>query len=221
MTGALLAAVVGIALVDSLNPSLFVAQFYLLTTPRPVPRILAYIAGVLLANFGGGLLVLAGLRRVLAGALAAVSADVANAGLLLLGTAVLVFGLWYRAQPKPATEAKRPRSLRAISAFGLGVVVMGNELTTAVPYFVALERITEAGLGLAGNLLALGLYNLVFAAPLFAFLALAVVYRGRFTSQLDRVNRWVLRWTPRIVKYGSIALGGGLVTFAGAALVLA
>lgn len=218
MTGALLAAVVGIALVDSLNPSLFVAQFYLLTTPQPVPRILAYIGGVLAANVGGGLLVLAGLRRVLAGALGAVSADVANAGLLVLGVALLAFGLWYRARPKPETEAKQPRSLRPVSAFALGVVVMGNELTTAVPYFVALERITQAGLSTAGDLLALGLYNLVFAAPLFAFLALAVVYRKRFTSQLEAVNAWVRRWTPRIVKYGAIAAGAGLAAYATLAL---
>lgn len=219
MTWALVAAVVGIALVDSLNPSLFVAQFFLLATPRPVPRILAYIGGVLLANVGGGLLVLSGLRRVLAGALEAVGGRTISIGLLVLGLALLGFGLSYRARPKPEAEGKQPRSLRPVSAFALGVVVMGNELTTAVPYFVALERITAAGLSLAGNLLALGLYNLVFAAPLFAFLGLAVVYRQRFTSRLHTVNRWIREWTPRIVKYGAIAAGAALTVSAGAGLV--
>ncbi|HEU4324350.1 MAG TPA: hypothetical protein VFS21_14450 [Roseiflexaceae bacterium] len=58
MSLALLATIGGIALLDSLNPSLFLAQFYLLTTARPVPRILSYIGGVVAANFLGGLLFL-------------------------------------------------------------------------------------------------------------------------------------------------------------------
>jgi len=58
----LLAALVGIAVVDSLNPSLFMGQFFLLTQPRPVPRSLQYIAGILTVNGMGGLLILAGIR---------------------------------------------------------------------------------------------------------------------------------------------------------------
>lgn len=220
MSAALLAAVVGIALLDSLNPSLFVAQFYLLTTPQPVPRILSYIAGVVVANLAGGLLVLAGLRRFLGGVLGAVPAGVVHGVLLAVGLAILAFGLWYRAAPAPDAEVRTPRSLTPVSTFALGLVVMLNELTTALPYFVAIERIAQAGLGALGNVLALGVYNLVFAAPLLAFLGLFVLFRERFTGRLHRVNAWLRRWVPRIVKYGSVAFGGALAVYAAAALTL-
>ncbi len=220
MSAALFAAVVGIALLDSLNPSLFVAQFYLLTTPHPVPRILAYIAGVVVANLCGGLLVLAGLRRFLVGVLDTVPAGVVHGVLLAVGLAILAFGLWYGAGREPDTAVRTPRSLTPISTFALGLAVMLNELTTALPYFVAIERIAQAGLGALGNVLALGVYNLVFAAPLLAFLGLFVLFRERFTGRLHAVNAWLRRWVPRVVKYGSVGFGGALAAYAAAALTL-
>lgn len=213
----LIAALVGIAAVDSLNPSLFVAQFYLLTTPNPIPRIASYIAGVLAANFAGGLLILAGFRSVAGRLLDAVPAGVLDGTLLVAGLALVAFGLWYRA-PAADMPARKPSSLRPLATFGLGMAVMLNELTTALPYFVAIERITQTGLDTAGALLALGLYNLVFALPLLAFLLLLIRYRQRFTAQLERIGRALRTWTPRAVKYGSLAFGAGLSTYAGLAL---
>ena len=209
MTVALRLSLLGIAIVDSLNPALFVAQFYLLTTPRPVPRILSYIAGVLVVNFGGGLLILGGMRQVVANLLSGTSPTILHGAQFLLGLGLVLFGLWYTARPAES-EAKQPRSLRPLHTFALGMVVMLNEITTALPYFVAIERIAQAGLDLFGNLLSLLLYNAVFALPLFAFLVLLVVFRERFAAQLEQVTRAVQTWTPRVVKYGSLAFGGFL-----------
>jgi fructose-specific phosphotransferase system IIC component len=60
--------------------------------------------------------------------------------------------------------------------------------------------------------------HLVFAAPLLAFLLLFVLHRRRFTARIERVNAWLRRWLPRIVKYGSVTVGGALAAYAGAAL---
>lgn len=209
MTAALLLSLLGISIVDSLNPTLFVAQFYLLTTPRPVPRILSYIAGVLVVNFSGGLLILGGLRRFATTILSGISPTVLHSVQFLLGLGLVLFGLWFSARPAES-EAKQPRSLHPLHTFVLGMVVMLNELTTALPYFIAIERIAQAGLDLFGNLLALLLYNAVFALPLFTFLVLLIFFRQRFAAQIGRVTRAVQVWTPRVVKYGSLALGGFL-----------
>lgn len=210
MIAALLLPLVGIAMLDSLNPSLFVAQFYLLTTPRPVPRILSYIAGILAVNLGGGLLILGGMRRFVADLLALASPDLLHGLLFALGVGLIVFGLRSGATADES-QAKQPRSLHPAHTFVLGMVVMLNELTTALPYFVAIERIAQAGLDHVGNFLALLLYNAVFALPLVAFLVLLVVFRQRFADQLGRVTRWVRVWTPRVVKYGALACGAALV----------
>lgn len=215
MTVALSAALVGIAFFDSLNPSLFLAQFYLLTTPKPVPRLLSYIAGVLLVNFVAGLLLLGGAQAVLANFLGTLGGGVLYGAQLVLGFGLLVLGLRLRTVPAADTEPKKPRSLRPVHTFLLGMAVMLNEITTALPYFFAVERISRAALPLWGDLLALGLYNLVFALPLFGFVGLFLAYRKRFSAQLGRISEAVQRWTMRLVKYGSVAVGAVLALNAG------
>ena len=97
---------------------------------------------------------------------------------------------------------------------------MLNEVTTALPYFFAVERISRAALPVWGDLLALGLYNLVFALPLFGFLGLFLAYRKRFSAQLERISGGVQLWTLRLVKYGSVAVGALLALNAGAYFVV-
>lgn len=209
MIATFLIPLIGIAVLDSLNPTLFVAQFYLLTTPQPTPRILAYIAGVLTVNFGGGLLILGGMRQLVTDLLRQASPDLLNTLQLALGIALIIFGLWSNATADDS-EARKPRSLRPIHTFALGMVVMLNELTTALPYFVAIERIAQAELHWLGNILALALYNAIFALPLIAFLVLLITFRQRFADRLARITRGLQIWMPRAIKYGSLAFGAAL-----------
>lgn len=219
MSAALLLAIGGIALLDSLNPSLFVAQFYLLTTLRPVPRILSYIGGVLAVNFIGGLVFLAGAQALIVNATAGLSPSWLYAGGLALGMALLVFGLWLPLKPTTNEPARQPRSLHPFHTFLLGAAVMVNELTTALPYFVAIERIASSGVAMGTAVALLVLYNLVFALPLFGFLGLFMSYGARFAAQTERISAAIARWAPRVFKYGSLALGAFFVIDAAAFFV--
>ena len=219
MSLALTASLVGIALFDSLNPSLFLAQFYLIATPQPVPRLVSYIAGVLLVNFAGGLLLLNGVQALVGAFLQSLGGEVLYGAQLVLGLALLLFGAKVKAAIEVGGEPKKPRSLRPAHTFLLGMAVMLNEITTALPYFIAVEQISRAQLSVPGDLFALLLYNLVFALPLVGFLLLFVVYRQRFAEQLERISREVQVWTPRVVKYGSVAFGAVLVVNSAAFLL--
>ncbi|GAB4547258.1 MAG: hypothetical protein OHK0023_08330 [Anaerolineae bacterium] len=205
----LMALLVGIAALDSLNPSLFIVQFYLLTTPKPIPRLLSYIAGILSVNFIGGLLILGGLGTVIGDFVSSLSPSVSVVMQLALGMVILLFGLWLRADTAASAsgEVKKPRSLRLIHTYLLGAVVMFNEITTALPYFVAIERIVAAGLSPWPSVIALILYNAVFSAPLFGFIAIFALYRDRFAGILSRLTRWIQVWMPRLIKYGTILFG--------------
>jgi hypothetical protein len=207
MTPSLLLTLIGIGLVDALNPSLFVAQFYLLGTPRPAVRVLAFIAGVLVVMLGGGVLILAGFRTVIADFIAAVPQGMLLAAQLGLGAAALVFGLVYDARPAAVGAARKPVTASAWAAFLLGIVVMFNEITTALPYFVAIERIADARLSWLGNMVALVVYNFVFALPLFGFLGAFLALRQRFKAQVAAINAWMQRWMPRLLKGFSLVLG--------------
>lgn len=209
----LLGSLVGIAIIDSLNPSLFIAQFILFATQRPVPRILAYIAGLLSVNYLGGILFVAGIRTVIENVIYQMDNVLLTSIQLIIGLALLVFGILYKAQPMSGEHSHKP-PLNLWRAFLFGMVVMIQELTTALPYIVASERIATANMGIVGNLLSLLVYNSVFALPLFAFLGGYVLLRERFTAQVDRINQAIRVWTPRIMKYLSFVVGIGLTLYA-------
>lgn len=206
MTFSLVASLMGIAAVDAFNPSLFVTQFFLLTTPKPTVRILAYIAGVLVVYYGGGLLVLTGLRTFIVAFFESLSPTVIYGFQGILGVACVIFALRLKMELQ-FEDARKPRSLLPIHTFVLGMIVMGNELSTAMPYVVAIEQIAHARLTLIETLFVLGLYNLIFSLPLFVFLALFLCYRVRFGAWLEPINRWLQRWIPRIVKVATLSFG--------------
>jgi cytochrome c biogenesis protein CcdA len=210
MTLTFLITLTGIAVVDSLNPSLFVTQFFLLTTHRPTGRLLAYIAGIIVVNFLGGLLILAGVSTLIGNLLTSIDARILYAGQIVIGLLLIGFGLSFRIESEQ-NGVKKPQSLRLWHAFVLGMVVMVNEITTALPYFVAIERIIAADLTATQSLLALTVYNMVFSLPLFAFLGLFIAYGSRFVVQIERINRFIQTWLPRVFKYGALLLGAGLV----------
>ncbi|MBL8157156.1 MAG: GAP family protein [Anaerolineae bacterium] len=209
MTGTLLLSIVGIGLVDSINPSLFIAQLYLLTTVRPVPRVLSYIAGGVLAYFIGGVLILTGARTVIHDWLAQASPTLLYGLQLVAGLLFLGFGLWFKVDDS-APAVRKPRSLTLISSFVLGIVVIGNEVTTALPYFVAIEQIAQAKMALSQNLLALLLYNVVFSLPLFAFLLIFLLFRQQWAGIIERINQTIQHWMPRLMKWLAVIFGIGL-----------
>jgi cytochrome c biogenesis protein CcdA len=219
MTMVLLASLLGLALVDSLNPSLFAAQVYLMTTPRPVARIAAFLAGVMIIMLGGGTLLLIGAQHTITRFINMISEDTLVIIQILIGLALFGFGGWYRGAPATIGDGRKPRSLRLHHAFALGVAIMLNEITTALPYFVAIERIAQSQLDAIANALALLLYNAIFSAPLLLFLLGFMRYRQRFAAQIERVSHAIQRWMPRLVKYGALLLGVIVAIDAGLRLI--
>lgn len=217
MTAPLILSLAGLGLLDSFNPSLFIAQFFLLTTPKPTARVLAYIAGGVLAYFIGGLLILSGLSVVISNFIRDIPPNIGYALVIAIGIALLIFGV--RLKTLDAGEVKTPRSLAPIHCFFLGVVLIGNEVTTALPYFVALEQLASAGLDWGTNVLALIVYNGVFAVPMLLFLAAFLVYRERVVPHLEKIGAVMLRWAFRLIKWGSIMGGVLLIVHAGAYFV--
>lgn len=219
MSAPLFVSLIAIALVDRLNPSLFIAQFYLLTTPQPIPRLLSYIAGIVLVNFTAGALLLGGLHTMVTHLLSTINDDTFRSMQLVIGLAILGFGMWVKTTAPSSGEVRKPYSLQPRHTFILGMVVMLNEITTALPYFVAIERIVRAHLSEFSTVLALMMYNLVFSAPLLAFVALFIIYRQRFAQQLNRMTQVIQQWTPRVIKYGALLFGAVLTVDAVVALV--
>jgi hypothetical protein len=219
MTLTLAGSLIGIALIDSFNPSLFFGQFLLFATHRPVPRLIAYLLGLLTVNYLGGVAFVAGMRALVGDVVASIAPTTGALILLALGVGAFAFGVWYR--PKPADMNAGARvPLNLAMAYGFGMVVMVQELTTAMPLVVAAERIAAAEMGWGWNLAALALYNLIFAGPLFAFVGAFVFLRERFTVHLDRISAWISVWGPKMGKYFALWGGLALAVYAGYRLLV-
>jgi cytochrome c biogenesis protein CcdA len=210
MTFGLLGALGGIALLDSLNPSLFITQFFLFSLANPVRRIAWYTIGAVLAYFIGGLLVLLGFRTLFGQVVGMVSGGVWAWLSVGLGALLLFYGWRYQPKIEPLDKSL---PIFGWPALVLGMVMTGNEVTTALPYFVAIERMAQAGLTLPESLGGLLWYNLIFSLPLWAFWGAFIIYRQQFTAQLGAITRWMETWLPRITKWAMLILGVLLVGY--------
>lgn len=213
MTTTLILSLLAAALLDSFNPSLFLAQFYLLTTPRPTPRILTYIAGIVVAYFVSGWLLLNGAQAFVVNWLQTLDLRVGAVLQIGIGVLLLAFGVWYKGNHNPE-EARKPKSLRLGYTFLFGMVVIVNEVPTALPYFVAIEQLSSARLSAPLSAAMLLGYNLVFVIPLLLFLALFIALRERFTRQITALTVFIQRWTPRVLKFAAVIFGA-LLLFGG------
>lgn len=214
MSAALLVPLIGIALVDSFNPTIIAIQVLLLAAARPITRTLAYLAGVFTLNTLAGFLVVAGLGKIIQDLLA-------NPGpvdyliQLILGIVLVAVGLIFRFQSKEQETRRLPGWLTGpVGAFILGGIAILGELPTALPYLAGIEQITQARLDTVGNLLALSLYNFIYCLPLLAILVLFLAVRQRVAPLFERINAWMKRLGPPITRLFLVGLGALLVLHA-------
>ncbi len=213
----LLLLLIPIAIVDSFNPTAIAAIIVLLATPKPVPRVAAAILGFAFAYFVFGVLVILG-----AGSLfAQIGAWLSNPPPLFYGLQLaLAGGLFYyffrqrRAQPK-AVEADPTASVRwaatPLAAFVLGAALNASELPTAFPYLAALERIAASQVLATEAIVALVLYAFVFVLPMLFILGLYLRLHERAAPLITRVSGGVERWSGRLLAWGALALGVGIL----------
>jgi cytochrome c biogenesis protein CcdA len=182
VTAALLAGVAGLALLDALNPATIagVALLLLAPMPHPVRAAAGFVGGALLTVFGMGTLLYIG---------ADTAADAAGNGLIwvrraaftLAAIALAVTGL-RRLRPRIRPAVTVPRWVNPLSAAALGLLMTGADLPNAFPYFIAIERIVNAGVGTTPALLIIASYAVIYCLPCLLLL-IAGATRG------DRVRR--------------------------------
>lgn len=218
---ALVALIVSVAALDSLNPSTVAPALVLAVGGRPRRNVATFTAGVFGVSTAGGLVLLFGAGH---GLLAAISkpshhtqhlVEATAGGALLLAAVVLWFlrGRIGRRLADP-TAHRRARG----SAFVLGAGIMAVELPTAFPYFAGLVAVVESRAAVATEIALVLLYNLVFAAPLVAVLALVVV-GGESAERYARTARRLLdEHAPTLVPLLLGAIGIVLLAVGGSRL---
>jgi cytochrome c biogenesis protein CcdA len=194
-----------IALIDSINPNAVAVQVYLLSTPKPVMRSLAFILGDFTAAMIAGLIFTFGVAQIFASMFGWISD-----WLLILQLILGIVSLWVgfnlrRLIPQP--ETKQPRSLKPIHTFWFGLTMALIEAPTALPFLAAIERIIQANLPILETIAALTLYCVIFVLPLVILLAAYIVLRDRASGFIHASQSAIAIWFPRIFQIILILLG--------------
>ena len=185
----LLPAIVGLAVVDSINPSALLATIVLLLRGKPArPLVAVYVAAILVTYFAIGLALTLGLGLT---PRALFESDAAYLAQGVLGAAMLAYAVLApgRARQRgPATHPRLPAVHRPAAVFALGMAVTVVELPTALPYLGAVRAITRAGLAVGDWLPLLVTYNLIFVLPPLALLAAHLALGDRAGALLERLR---------------------------------
>lgn len=206
----LLAIIVPLALLDSLNPITIAVHVYLLGTPEPKTRTTTFVVGVFLAYFFGGLLLALGLGSILeyVGNFSERTLRLIEA---TVGLGLLGFGWFMRGGNSKKEEPAHPTSMSPLSSFWLGFAVTASDLPTAIPYIAAIERMLQANLSSVALVGTVALYNFLYLIPLIALFVIYLFLGKRAVAVLQKVTAFITRWSPIVLVVFCVVAGVLLV----------
>ncbi|MBD2730713.1 GAP family protein [Nostoc sp. FACHB-892] len=201
----LLAYLVAIAALDSLNPTTTAVQMYLLSTPKPVPRSVSFIAGVFITYWTAGLAVVLGASQLTIN-LPGLPPSLMYTLQLIIGIVLLLVG-WNLKNAADSQEAKRPAQLTIAQTFFFGSAATLWDFPTALPYLAAIERIVRSQFDLFTTMGVLAIYNVIFVFPLIALLGLYICLGEHSLNLIQAINRSVQKWGHKILRVLLMGLG--------------
>jgi cytochrome c biogenesis protein CcdA len=202
--------VLSIALADSINPSTIGPALFLAGGRDSGRRLLLFTGGVFIVSTGVGEAVLLGPGQALLGRHVSFHTQqlvetLAGAGLILAAAAFWLL----RRRWGEGTGLRRLVATR--TAFFAGAAIMTVELPTAFPYFAALAAVSSSGGTLAGQMMLIVGFNVVFVLPLIAVLWLDHLGKDALVT---RARRSLERRAQTVVPILLLLLGLALI-FAG------
>jgi cytochrome c biogenesis protein CcdA len=215
---ALLIGLLGLALVDSLNPSAIgVTVYLLLGEGRYAARVLTYLFGVFATYLGIGVLLLLGVTAVADTIAPVLDSRPVYGAQLAIGTGMLAYAILAPSKTKTATP-RAPRSVCPAALFLLGVTVSILEFSTALPCLGAIALLSRAHLLLALAVGLLAAYTAVMLLPPLFILAAYARLHGRLSG---RLQRWQQRlragtrtgWLTIVGLVGFVLMADALVYF--------
>lgn len=216
----MLIQIAAIALLDSLNILTLSIAVYLLGTPRPVPRSLAYVAGTTLGYFSAGVILLYGWRAVLERLLPLLASGALAWLQIIAGIVLAVAGLHAIRRPASEVVFRPPQRITPLATFLLGAVIGLLYAPTDPRHNMALGLIVGQAEGMPAQLIWLVWYNLFYIMPLLGMVVLRVLWPERSHLLFGWMTHTISNFVYRILPY-LIAFAGGLLVLRGTWRLLA
>jgi Sap, sulfolipid-1-addressing protein len=216
-------AVMGIAVPDSLNPTLIIAVVILALGPRPFRSTLAFTLAVFVVTLAGGVVIALGLGDLILSLLPKLSRTLKYELMIAIGVALIVGGavLWWRRSSLGESEpiSRREPHDAGSSARGAGSSVLlgagmgGVEFLTAFPYFAAIGLVVGASVPVHSKVILIVLYNVIYVLPLIAVVVLCAVMGERAGRLVAPVGDWIAMHWPAVVAPLAAAIGVALTAY--------
>jgi cytochrome c biogenesis protein CcdA len=185
----LLPTLLPLLVVDAINPVLFALLLVAVGSSRPLAISSAFLAGHTAAYFVSGLGIALALEQVKDRLDNPLPIDFVIQ--LLIGVLCLWAALAARGG-NSTTESGPEGALTPLGCFGYGAIVNFVGVPFALPYFAAVDQIVKANLSTETSVLALALYNAVYALPFLLVPVLVVLVGDGIKPALERVNGFLL-----------------------------
>jgi cytochrome c biogenesis protein CcdA len=181
----LLPKLLPLLIVDVLNPVLFALLLVAAGTSRPLAISSAFLAGHTAAYFVSGVGIALALEQI---------KDRLDNPLPIDFVIQLVIGvlcLWAALAARggsTTTDSGPEGELTPLGCFSYGAIINFVGVPFALPYFAAVDQIVKANLSLETSLLALALYNAIYALPFLLVPILVVLLGDRIKPALEKIN---------------------------------
>jgi hypothetical protein len=195
--------IAAIALLDSLNILTLAIAVYLLGTPRPVPRTLAYIAGTSLGYFSAGVILIYGWRVVLERLLPLLDPGTIGLVQIIAGAVLTIAGVHAIRRPAREVVFRPPQRITPAAMFVLGAVIGLLYAPTDPRHNMALGLIVGHTQSNTAQLSWLLWYNLFYILPLLGLVVLRVLWPERsrilFGWLTDTISNFVYCILPYLI----------------------
>lgn len=210
----LVLSLIGIATVDSLNPTTIAFLIYFLSTPKPVIRSVTFVFGVFAAYLTGGLLFIFGISQLITNF---VNNFIVSAGWFIyviqfiIGVVLIVIGLKINQFSNNQPTKKRPKVLKPFNTFLLGFAATFWDIPTALPYIAAIEQIVKANLNFSEIIVLLIIYNFIFVFPAIILIVVYIMFTDKAADIMIKITQQITKWFPKLNQVFLIAFGLWLV----------
>jgi cytochrome c biogenesis protein CcdA len=197
---ALVALVITVGALDSVNPSTVGPALYLALQRGGGRSAGTFTIGVFGISLLGGLILTLGPGYAILAVLPRPDPHTTALVELSAGAACsfVAVGLWL-ARSQIARRIRQGERRVAGSPLILGAGIMAIELPTAFPYFAVIAAIVGSGRQVATQIALLVLFNAIFVTPLVAIAAARSVMRDRVDPSLVRLRDWVDRHAAAVL----------------------
>ena len=207
-----IAAVLALAVLDSINPSAIVVTLYLLsmTGPRVHLQVMVYIGAIFITYLLFGAMMVLGIESLLPSMGRVLQGTTGLVVQSVVGLMLLVYSLTASVTKPSSPPVARPAASTYAALVMLGISVTAMELPTAIPYFAAIGLLTEARLNIGAWLPLLVVYNVIFVIPPMALLAGHLVLQDKLAESYAALRQRLESGARETMLWVAGLVGGGL-----------